>query len=270
MRRGGPRRRPSPTSRRACRLPPLQKLARYWATEYDWRKVRGPAQRRAELHHRDRRTRHPLHSRALEARERVAASSSRTAGPAPSSSSSSSSSRSPIRRRMAEPQRTPSTWSFPRCRATASRGSPPPPAGGPNDIARAWTVLMKRLGYTRFVAQGGDWGAIVVDLMGVQAPPELLGIHTNMAERLSSRYRRGGLFRRAGAGRSLRRREGRLRATELRLCEGHRLRLPDGAAAADAVRNRGFARRPGGVFPRSRRAQLASSSRASSTDSPRA
>jgi pimeloyl-ACP methyl ester carboxylesterase len=46
-------------------------------------------------------------------------------------------------------------------------------------IARAWIVLMKRLGYTRFVAQGGDWGGVVVDEMGVQAPPELIGIHTN-------------------------------------------------------------------------------------------
>ena len=47
-------------------------------------------------------------------------------------------------------------------------------------IARAWDVLMKRLGYTSYVAQGGDWGAVVVDLMGVQAPKGLLAIHTNM------------------------------------------------------------------------------------------
>ena len=40
---------------------------------------------------------------------------------------------------------------------------------------------MRRLGYTRFVAQGGDWGAIVTDVLAVQAPPELIGMHTNMA-----------------------------------------------------------------------------------------
>jgi pimeloyl-ACP methyl ester carboxylesterase len=59
-------------------------------------------------------------------------------------------------------------------------GKPTMPGWGPDRIARAWVTLMKRLGYTKFVAQGGDWGAVIVDLMGVQAPPELLGIHTNM------------------------------------------------------------------------------------------
>ncbi len=48
-------------------------------------------------------------------------------------------------------------------------------------IARAWAELMKRLGYTRYVAQGGDWGALITEVMGAQAPAGLIGIHTNMA-----------------------------------------------------------------------------------------
>ncbi len=59
-------------------------------------------------------------------------------------------------------------------------GKPTAAGWGPARIASAWVVLMKRLGYTKFVAQGGDWGAIITDIMATQTPPELLGIHTNM------------------------------------------------------------------------------------------
>jgi pimeloyl-ACP methyl ester carboxylesterase len=59
-------------------------------------------------------------------------------------------------------------------------GKPTATGWGVERMARAWDLLMKRLGYTRYVAQGGDWGAFVVDLMGVQAPPGLLALHTNL------------------------------------------------------------------------------------------
>jgi pimeloyl-ACP methyl ester carboxylesterase len=58
-------------------------------------------------------------------------------------------------------------------------GKPAVTGWGPEQIARAWAELMTRLGYDRYVAQGGDWGGQIVDLMGAQAPPGLIGIHTN-------------------------------------------------------------------------------------------
>jgi pimeloyl-ACP methyl ester carboxylesterase len=59
-------------------------------------------------------------------------------------------------------------------------GKPTSTGWGPERMGRAWDVLMERLGYTGYVAQGGDWGAFVVDQMGLQAPDGLLAIHTNM------------------------------------------------------------------------------------------
>ena len=59
-------------------------------------------------------------------------------------------------------------------------GKPTETGWGPERMARAWAELMTRLGYTRYAAQGGDWGAFVVDQMGLQAPQGLLAIHTNM------------------------------------------------------------------------------------------
>jgi pimeloyl-ACP methyl ester carboxylesterase len=59
-------------------------------------------------------------------------------------------------------------------------GKPTTTGWDPGHIARAWVVLMKRLGYAKFVAQGGDWGAIITDVMAAQGHRELLGIHSNM------------------------------------------------------------------------------------------
>jgi pimeloyl-ACP methyl ester carboxylesterase len=60
-------------------------------------------------------------------------------------------------------------------------GKPTAPGWNPVSIARAWATLMQRLGYTRYVAQGGDWGNAISEVMALQQPPGLLGIHTNMA-----------------------------------------------------------------------------------------
>ena len=60
-------------------------------------------------------------------------------------------------------------------------GKPTAPGWNPVSIAKAWATLMQRLGYTKYVAQGGDWGNAVSEVMALQQPPGLIGIHTNMA-----------------------------------------------------------------------------------------
>jgi pimeloyl-ACP methyl ester carboxylesterase len=69
---------------------------------------------------------------------------------------------------------------FPSMPGYGFSGKPEIPGWDPARTARAWVALMKRLGYTKFVAQGGDWGAIVTEVMAAQGHPELAGIHTNM------------------------------------------------------------------------------------------
>jgi pimeloyl-ACP methyl ester carboxylesterase len=69
---------------------------------------------------------------------------------------------------------------FPSMPGYGFSGKPDKAGWDPARTARAWVALMKRLGYTKFVAQGGDWGAIVTDVMATQGHPELVGIHTNM------------------------------------------------------------------------------------------
>jgi hypothetical protein len=66
-------------------------------------------------------------------------------------------------------------------------GKPKAPGWNPVSIAKAWATLMQRLGYTNYVAQGGDWGNAVSEVMALQQPPGLLGIHTNMAATVSAR-----------------------------------------------------------------------------------
>ena len=134
-------------------------------------------------------------------------------------------------------------------------GKPTATGWDPIHIARAWTVLMKRLGYTRYVAQGGDWGNAVTEQMALLTLPGLVGIHTNMPATVPGRCCQGAAVRRSASCRPLGRREERLGSTRLFLQTWPWLRPGDGGPSADAVRDRGFPCRPRGLDARSRREQ---------------
>jgi pimeloyl-ACP methyl ester carboxylesterase len=160
-------------------LATVQKLARYWATEYDWRKVEARLNAVPNfLTEIDGLDIHFIHVRSKHENALPVIVTHGWPG-------------SIIEQlKLIEPLTNPTAHGgsaadafhvvIPSMPGYGFSGKPTTTGWGPERIARAWDVLMKRLGYTSYVAQGGDWGAVIVDLMGVQAPKGLLAIHTNM------------------------------------------------------------------------------------------
>ena len=116
-------------------------------------------------------------------------------------------------------------------------GKPTTIGWDPVRIARAWVVLMNRLGYTKYVAQGGDWGALVTEMMGVQAPPELIGIHTNFPGAVPPAISKG--FRPARRRHPVYPTRKKAAYDELKVvfCEKRGLRTRDGTPPTDAIWN---------------------------------
>ena len=160
-------------------LATTQKLARYWATEYDWRKVEARLNAVPNfITEIDGLDIHFIHVRSKHENALPMLVSHGWPG-------------SIIEQlKIVDPLVNPTAHDgtaadafhvvIPSMPGYGFSGKPTETGWGPERIARAWDVLMKRLGYTSYVAQGGDWGSVVVDYMGVQAPKGLLAIHTNM------------------------------------------------------------------------------------------
>jgi pimeloyl-ACP methyl ester carboxylesterase len=160
-------------------LATMQKLARYWATEYDWRNVESRLnalpQFMTEIDGLDI---HFIHARSRHEDALPLIINHGWPG--------SIIEQLKIIDRLVDPTAYGASASdafhvvIPSMPGYGFSGKPTSAGWGPERMGRAWAELMKRLGYTRYVAQGGDWGAFVVDWMGVQAPEGLAAIHTNM------------------------------------------------------------------------------------------
>src|SRR4051812_27897508 len=161
-------------------LATTQKLARYWATDYDWRKAEAKINAVPNfITSIDGLDIHFIHAKSKEKNAMPIIITHGWPG-------------SFIEQmKVIAPLTDPTTFGgkaedafdvvIPSLPGYGFSGKPTAPGWDVPRIARAWATLMNRLGYTRYVAQGGDWGNAVSEVMGVQAPPGLLGISTNMA-----------------------------------------------------------------------------------------
>ena len=160
-------------------LETLQKLAQYWATDYDWRKVEARMNALPQfLTTIDGLDIHFIHVRSKNPK---ALPIIITHG-WPGSIIEQMKVIGPLTDPVAYGGRAEDSFDavIPSLPGYGFSGKPTKTGWAPGHIAGAWISLMKRLGYTRYVAQGGDWGNAVTELMAIEAPPELLGIHTNM------------------------------------------------------------------------------------------
>ena len=160
-------------------LATMQKLARYWATEYDWRKVEARLQVLPQfITAIDGLDIHFIHVRSKHENALPVIVTHGWPG-------------SVIEQlKIVDPLVNPTAHGgkasdafhvvIPSMPGYGFSGKPTTTGWDQARIGRAWAVLMKRLGYTRYVAQGGDWGAIINDVMATQGHPELIGLHTNL------------------------------------------------------------------------------------------
>jgi pimeloyl-ACP methyl ester carboxylesterase len=167
------------------RLATARKLARYWATEYDWRKVEARLNALPNfITNIDGLDIHFIHVRSKHENALPMIVTHGWPG-------------SIIEQlKIIEPLTDPTAHGgsaadafhlvIPSLPGYGFSGKPTTPGWNPVSIAKAWATLMQRLGYTEYVAQGGDWGNAISEVMALQQPPGLLGIHTNMAATVPS------------------------------------------------------------------------------------
>jgi len=161
-------------------LATMQKLAHYWATDYDWRKVEARLNALPQFVTTiDGLDIHFIHVRSKNANALPVIVTHGWPG-------------SIIEQlKIIGPLTDPTAYGgkaedafdvvIPSLPGYGFSGKPTKPGWNPVSIAKAWATLMQRLGYTKYVAQGGDWGNAISEVMALQQPPGLLGIHTNMA-----------------------------------------------------------------------------------------